>query len=239
MAQAEASSDLRLRSVIFENFLLEDFKEKLLQAAIMDPQIVPEWDEGVKLAYALDVQHRYSSVEIMIADAPVGPSFDFHWAVIKETKPDVVVSNFGIYGLCNVQYSPYHIASTVYEIGKDLVSEDMGVKYVALMGCICLAHQLPCSRRIFSRRVFGFNSQLKGSCINHPLIKYKPIASFWKDTEDQKIDPLMYDTIDSFFGLDPASAWVDKYCKHFRLALLDSYMEQWGVYFPQPLAAQG
>ena len=70
----------------------------------MCKDIIPEWDDAVKNAYTLRVQHWYDTVDILPTDYMAGHNYDWCLGFIRKRKPDVAVLTFGTPELCDMRH---------------------------------------------------------------------------------------------------------------------------------------
>ena len=171
MAQQEnESSSDKLSAVMYGTYFFDEMLPNMDQEAQMDNKITPEWEPEVKHCYSLELDHTFSTIDILHSDQFQGPIHDWNMGFILNRKPDVVILNTGEPGLCDMSKSLFGIASYINEVARVLVSEDYGVRRVTCIGAIPLMYGIPCSESKYRKRVFGMNRKLAE--LSQPNINY-------------------------------------------------------------------
>ena len=99
----------------------------------MCEDITPEWDDAIKNAYVLCVQHWFESVDILPTDYMMGHNYDWCMGFIRERRPEVAVLTFGTPELCDMQHSIFSVAS------------------LDCMAALPVGHGIPCTPSLFRK----------------------------------------------------------------------------------------
>ncbi len=208
-----------LKGAIYGNYFLDELLPQLHEASTIAPNDVPEWDVEKKHAYLLEVEQKYSMVDILHTDSFSGHIHAWNMGFLRSRRPDVVVLTYGQAELCNQRKSLFDLASSVHGVARKMVT-DFGVGHVVIIAAIPLCHGIGCAENKYRKRVYGYNEKLEQLAC--PRIGLKYITGFWKDGDDVKVYPSQY-APDSFTpGPEPSSPWFKKYVKGLRAALLES-----------------
>ena len=210
--------DKRLTRAVFGTYFASDLACFLFDTAINDPEIMPEWPKEVKNAYALRIQNLFESLHILCPNAMSGPSYNWCMSYLQQLKPDVVVLCFGNPELCDMQASPFHVASAVYHVAQTLTSKEFGIDLVVPIRAIPLEWGIPCTESKYRKQAFGFNTHMQGFC--QPKIGFKFPSGFWKVNKVKMLPSTLAKK--SFIpGLGHSSPWFRKYVGFYRSIFLD------------------
>ena len=209
----------KLKGAIYGSYFNDVLIPNLHDMAIIDPEILPEWDAEIKHVHLLELDQKFSMIDLLHTDTFEGPIHSWNMGFLRERKPDIVVLNFGEPELRQMHRSMYDVASRVLHVASSLVDE-YKIGHVVIIAAIPLDFDIPCSASKFRKRVFGFNDRLES--LTRPRIGLRYMTGFWKDEDGNRVSPSDY-APDSFTpGPEPSSYWYRKYVRGLRAALTES-----------------